>query len=403
MRRIAVIGGGAAGCFAAVEIARRCPEDEVTVFEAGHRLMSKLSVTGGGRCNITNDFNGIRDIREAYPRGGHLIRRALAEFSHTDCLEWFGREGVSFVTQSDHCIFPESQDAMQIVHTLENAMRREGVKIECSSAVTSIEEGFILHLRDSVREADVVLVTTGGGALGMLSPLNLRVENPVPSLFTFRLDDPALSSLMGTTVPETVLLIPGTRFRSSGILLVTDWGISGPATLKLSSYAARYLAESGYRAPLLINWTSETEEECRKWITQSCLSDRTLQNLHPDGISERLWTHILVRAGLKPTGRWRELGRNGINRLAAVITGDEYRISGRAAFKEEFVTCGGVSLDEINPSTMESKRFKGLFFAGEVLDIDAVTGGFNLQAAWSTAFCAARGIFNFSPPSSSYM
>lgn len=392
MPRIAVIGAGAAGCFAAVELARRCPGAEVTVYEAASEPMAKLSVTGGGRCNITNDFDGVDRLGSVYPRGEHLMRRVLGLFSQRDCLEWFGRLGLGFVTQDDHRVFPESGDARQVVSALEKAMRRAGVKVECSSRVESIEEGFVLHFTDRDREADIVLVTSGGGAVKMLGGLGLRIESPVPSLFTFKIKDDSLNALMGTTVRNTVLHLAGTKFRSGGGLLITDWGLSGPAVLKLSSYAARHLHQAVYRSTLVVNWTGETEEETRSWMEEARKSDKNLQNLHPAALSGRLWSHLLMRSSLDAGFKWREIGRTGLNRLVATIVSDSYDICGRAAFKEEFVTCGGVSLKEILVPEMESKRLKGLFFAGEVLDIDAVTGGFNLQAAWSTAFCAAEGI-----------
>lgn len=418
MMRIAVIGGGAAGCFCAVEMKRRLPEADVTVYEAGRRPMAKLAVTGGGRCNITNTFEGVGSLAKVYPRGDKFMKRALKRFGPDGLLRWFEVEGVRFVAQPDGCVFPESQDAMQIVRTLEKLMRRSGVRLVCGrrcvriapvSACLSEESpesvhggaasvsagGFVLEFSDGCREtADKVVLTAGGSSsvfLRTLLPDTVEIVPTVPSLFTFRIADEGLRTLMGTVVDSVSLSIAGTAFRSEGTLLITDWGLSGPATLKLSSYAARYLSEHEYSAPLLVNWTGMTESGAREWISEAALSNprRQLGGIHPSGLTARLWEHLLRRAGLKSEARWSDLAGRAVNRLAAVMTADQYRIIGRAAFKEEFVTCGGVSLSSVDLNTLECRSVPGLYFAGEVLDIDAITGGFNLQAAWSGGYVVA--------------
>lgn len=418
MMKIAVIGGGAAGCFCAVEMKRRLSEADVTVYEAGRRPMAKLAVTGGGRCNITNTFEGVGSLAKVYPRGDKFMKRALKRFGPDGLLRWFEAEGVRFVAQPDGCVFPESQDAMQIVRTLEKLMRRSGVRLVCGrrcvriapvSACLSEESpesvhggaasvsagGFVLEFSDGCREtADKVVLTAGGSSsafLRTLLPDTVEIVPTVPSLFTFRIADEGLRALMGTVVGSVSLSIAGTAFRSEGTLLITDWGLSGPATLKLSSYAARYLSEHEYSAPLLVNWTGMTESGAREWISEAALSNprRQLGGIHPSGLTARLWEHLLRRAGLKSEARWSDLAGRAVNRLAAVMTADQYRIIGRAAFKEEFVTCGGVSLSSVDLGTLECRSVPGLYCAGEVLDIDAVTGGFNLQAAWSCAYLVA--------------
>lgn len=418
MMRIAVIGGGAAGCFCAVEMKRRLPEADVTVYEAGRRPMAKLAVTGGGRCNITNTFEGVGSLAKVYPRGDKFMKRALKRFGPDGLLRWFEAEGVRFVAQPDGCVFPESQDAIQIVRTLEKLMRRSGVGLVCGrrcvriapvSACLSDESpesahgsaapvsagGFVLEFSDGCREtADKVVLTAGGSSsvfLRTLLPDTVEIVPTVPSLFTFRIADEGLRTLMGTVVDSVSLSIAGTAFRSEGTLLITDWGLSGPATLKLSSYAARYLSEHEYSAPLLVNWTGMTESGARECISEAALSNprRQLGGIHPSGLTARLWEHLLRRAGLKSEARWSDLAGRAVNRLAAVMTADQYRIIGRAAFKEEFVTCGGVSLSSVDLNTLECRSVPGLYFAGEVLDIDAITGGFNLQAAWSGGYVVA--------------
>ena len=392
--RVAVIGGGAAGCFAAIEIKRRDPDADVILLEAGPDTLAKVAVTGGGRCNLTNSFAHVDSLEKAYPRGFRLMKRALGTFSWNDTVRWFEKEGVRLVTQADDCVFPVSQDAMQIVRTLQNLMSRLGVEVRTGSAVVSIEPGFCCRLKsgDTVN-AERVIVTTGGSpkpsGLSFLDAFGLETIPPVPSLFTMRVGDRGLNALAGT-LAEVVLGIAGTPFRASGTLLLTDWGISGPAALKLSSYAARHLAEAGYSGTLLVNWLPSCDDAGAMLSSLISANPRKqLSTVHPEGLTARLWEHLLSKAGLRADIRCAETGSKGLSRLAQVLRADTYRLAGRVHFKEEFVTCGGVSLREIDPSTMESRRYPGLFFAGEVLDIDAVTGGFNLQAAWSTGYCAA--------------
>lgn len=325
------------------------------------------------------------------------MKRALAAFSHTDTMEWFESEGIPYVVQDDFCVFPESQDAMQIVRTLLSLMKRFGVSLITRCRITGISpcgNGFALRSEGRPDEiCDRVVVTTGGGALGLLEGLGLEIEKPAPSLYTLRIQNPSLNSLMGAVVEDAVLGLAGTRFRASGPLLLTDWGVSGPATLKLSSYAARYLADNSFKGTLIISWTgSATEQDVRSWISSSAASNprRLISSVHPESLSGRVWKHILDRCGLREDIRWSELGTKGAARLASTLTADSYPISGRCRFKEEFVTAGGVSLSEIDLSTCGSRKYPGLYFAGEVLDVDAITGGFNLQAAWSTAMSVAR-------------
>lgn len=408
--RIAVIGAGASGCFFAVEAKRRIPEAELTVYEAGRKPMAKLALTGGGRCNITNTFESVVSLSRVYPRGDKIMKRALKCFGPGDVLRWFEAEGVRFVSQPDGCVFPESQDAMQIVRTLERLMRqlgirvvcgRRAVRLHCTGAGSPADGGagaFVLEFSDGSREsADRVLLASGGSNAAFLRnmlPESVEIVPTVPSLFTFRVADEKLHALMGTVVENAVAGIAGTSFRSEGTLLITDWGFSGPAALKLSSYAARYLAEHGYEAPLIVNWCGCAEDGVRAWLADAAEGNprRQLDGVRPAGITTRLWEFLLTRAGVRPGMRWAELGAKGANRLASVLTADSYGICGRAAFKEEFVTCGGVALSSVDPGTLECRSVPGLYFAGEVLDIDAVTGGFNLQAAWSCAHVAASAL-----------
>lgn len=393
MLHVAIVGAGAAGCLCAAELGRLRPDARVDVYEAGPKPLAKVAITGGGRCNLTNSFEGIRNLAEAYPRGDRLMKRLLRVFSQDDAWQWFESAGVPLVLQEDHCVFPQSQDAMDVVRAL--LRRMEGANLLLRTPVSSVMPGSTGHLLVDGQPYDAVVVTTGGAPKGLplLDGLDLEWVPTVPSLFTFTIQDEALRALMGLVV-EASVSIPGTSFKAEGPLLITDWGLSGPAVLKLSSYAARHLHEAGYKAPLTVNWLAKSEDRVRT-ILQGLAAEnprKQVSNTPPEGLQARLWNHLIQRAGLRGDIRWAELGSKGLNRLVATLTQDAYAIAGKTKFREEFVTCGGVSLTNIDPSTLECKRHPGLYFAGEVLDIDAVTGGFNLQAAWTTGAVVARSI-----------
>ncbi|MBQ3767109.1 MAG: aminoacetone oxidase family FAD-binding enzyme [Bacteroidales bacterium] len=393
MKKIAVIGAGAAGCFCAAELRRRLPDARIDVFEAAPKPLAKVAITGGGRCNLTNSFEGINSLSEVYPRGERLMKRLLHCFSQEDTWRWFEAAGVPLVLQEDHCVFPRSQDAMDIVRALLHRM--EGVFLRLRTPVRSIQAGPEGGLLVDGETFDSVVVTTGGAPKGLplLEGLDLEWVPTVPSLFTLTIRDEAIRALMGLVV-EASVSIPGTAFKASGPLLITDWGLSGPAVLKLSSYAARHLAGSGYRAPLSVNWLNASEAEIRALLLDLAEANprKQVSNTPPAGLQARLWNHLTAKAELRPDIRWTELGSKGLNKLVNILTQDRYEIAGKTKFREEFVTCGGVALSNIDPSTLECKKYPGLYFAGEVLDIDAVTGGFNLQAAWTTGFVAAQSI-----------
>lgn len=437
-KKVAVIGGGAAGCFAAVNMKEMNPDLDVTVYEAGPELLAKVAVTGGGRCNLTNSFAEVRSIESVYPRGFRLMKRLLREFSNTDVCDWFEGRGVRLVTQSDQCVFPKSQQSSEIIETLVAGMKSAGVNVAVSHRLTSVldtdgnqQERYKL-LFDTGRGtekhqteiyADIVLITTGGSpkksGLSMLDGLGLEIIDPVPSLFSFNIGAPEalaeirrgrgvqvaltgtrkrdaeLSALMGIVTENVVTGLAGTKFRAEGPLLITDWGMSGPAVLKLSSYAAKYLAEQNYSAELMVNWAGKItvpELEAVLSSISSSAPQKMSANVGPDFLNNRLWTYLLHRAGIPANRRWAEIGSKGLNRIISTLTSDIYPVVGRNKFKGEFVTCGGVSLADIDPKTLESRQHPGLYFAGEVTDVDAVTGGFNLQAAWTMGWVAARAI-----------
>ncbi|MBR6591885.1 MAG: aminoacetone oxidase family FAD-binding enzyme [Prevotella sp.] len=432
---IAIIGGGAAGCFAAINIKRNYPEARVTVIESGRKLLAKVAITGGGRCNLTNSFRDIRSIAAAYPRGEKLMKRLLREFSHDDTMTWFEREGVRLVTQDDQCVFPKSQDAMEIVGTLTSLMRRLGVEVRTSCRVVKIEASlsgyevatltgcevaalsgsnklktskpYNLKTSEPVSPSgdygglqlifDRVIVTTGGSpklsGLDMLAPLNLDIVTPVPSLFSICLPNHPITELTGTVVEHASTTLVGTKLRAEGPLLITHWGMSGPAILKLSSYAARQLHDSGYKARISVNWLGNANEgEAMETIMELAIKNpaKQLASVYPQQFNSRLWTYLIKQSSLNPSQRWSELAKKSFNKLVNTLVNDQYLMDGKNRFKEEFVTCGGVALSNINPKTMECRNHPGLYFAGEVLDVDAITGGFNLQAAWSMAWVVSN-------------
>ena len=393
MMRIAIIGAGAAGCFCAAELRRRLPDASISVYEAGAKPLAKVAITGGGRCNLTNSFEGIRSLSEVYPRGERLMKRLLHHFSQEDAWRWFESAGVPLMLQDDHCVFPRSQDAMDIVRAL--LRRMDGVDLRLRTPVRSILPDSEGHLLVDGEPYEAVVVTTGGAPKGlpMLDALDLEWVPTVPSLFTFTIRDEGLRALMGLVVDASVS-IPGTSFKADGPLLITDWGLSGPAVLRLSSYAARHLSESGYKAPLSVGWLPSSETDTRALLLEIAASNprKQVTSTPPAGLQSRLWNFLVERAGLRSDLRWAEMGSKGLNRLVSTLTRDTYEIAGKTKFREEFVTCGGVALSNVDPSTLECKKHPGLYFAGEVLDIDAVTGGFNLQAAWTTGYVAAHAI-----------
>ena len=394
--KTAIIGGGAAGFFLGINLKEMCPEMEVTIFEKSKRVLAKVEISGGGRCNCTNFFAEVRDLSEVYPRGHRLMKRLMKGFSQEDAYEWFERHGVRLTTQDDQCVFPMSQDSHTIINCFLTEARRCGIEIRTETKIDSL---------DLLSGYDFIAVTTGGSpkaeGLRWLGDMGHELESPVPSLFTFQIADEALHALMGTVVEDVVTMIPGTKLRAQGPLLITHWGMSGPAILKLSSYGARLLADQQYRAPLAVNWTNRRDTEVMTMLDEIiiCSPQKQLKTISPCGLPSRLWTYLAEKClGERANGRWGSLNKKEMNRLVNLLSGgDSYQIAGRAAFKDEFVTCGGIALSAVNPSTLESRHVPHLFFAGEVLDIDGITGGFNFQAAWTTAYTVACAIRKFLP------
>lgn len=388
--KTAIVGGGAAGFFLAVNLKEMMPQMEVTILERSQHLLAKVAVSGGGRCNCTNSFAHVTDLSQVYPRGHRLMKHLFRQFDHRNAYQWFERHGVRLTTQADDCVFPATQDSHTIINCFLAEARRHHINICTSVKVCSLSD---------VAGYDFVGVCTGGSpraeGLQWLADAGHEIVPPVPSLFTLSIADGAFTSLMGTVVDSVQLMIPGTKMRAEGPLLITHWGVSGPAVLRLSSYAARHLSEAGYRVPLNVNWTGQKASDVMSVLCslQAQYPQKQLQTVRPCGLPARLWEYLLAKTlGQRATNRWQNLNAKELNRLVNVLTNDTYQTAGRATFRDEFVTCGGVALSCVNPVTLESRHVPRLFFAGEVLDIDGVTGGFNFQAAWTTAFAVAKAI-----------
>ena len=389
--KTAIVGGGAAGFFLANNLKEMMPQMDVTILERSQRVLAKVEVSGGGHCNCTNSFADVSDLSQVYPRGHRLLKRLFKQFDHRDAYQWFERHGVRLTTQDDQCVFPASQDSHTIINCFLGEARRHHIKIRSGARVEAVNSLF--------RDYDYVCVCTGGSprpeGLQWLADAGHEIVPPVPSLFTLSIADKAFCDLMGTVVEGVHVGIAGTKMRAEGPLLITHWGVSGPAVLRLSSYAARYLSEAAYQVPLTVNWTGLREPEVLEQLHDIALQHpiKQLSTVRPCGLPARLWEYLLKKTlGERSQGRWQGVNRKELNRLTNALVNDTYHTSGRAAFRDEFVTCGGIALSSVNPSTLESRHVPRLFFAGEVLDVDGVTGGFNFQAAWTTAFAVASAI-----------
>ncbi len=400
--RIGIIGGGAAGFFSAIAVKENYPEAKVVIIEKTRQLLSKVKISGGGRCNLTNACDP-QDLYQAYPRGGRSLKKAFNLFSNKDCVAWFESRNVPLVTQDDNCIFPISQDSQSIIDCFLKECKRLGIEIQVGLTVKSINMiGELFELDFDKNDVvsgcfDKLIVTTGGSpkrnGLDWLEALNHKIEDPIPSLFTFNMPNEAVTKLMGIVVENALVSLPGSKLKSEGPLLITHWGMSGPAILKLSAFGARILSEKNYEFKILVNWVNEVNFDLVIENLRAIEKEHTnkiLANYRPYGLPDRLWLFLLEKGNLSPQKRWGELGKKGINKLLNLLTNDEYSVKGKTTFRDEFVTCGGVSLKSVDMATMQSKKVKNLYFAGEVLDIDAITGGYNLQAAWSTGFLAGQ-------------
>jgi predicted Rossmann fold flavoprotein len=401
--RVVIVGGGAAGFFAAIASAEKLgAAGEVTIYEATAHPLAKVRVSGGGRCNVTHACFEPRELVKKYPRGGRELLGAFHRWQPRDTVAWFAERGVETKTEEDGRMFPITDDSATIADCLLRAAEQAGVRLVTSLGVRKVEAlaggGFWLTLTDGAEvRCERLIVATGGNRASagftIAAALGHTIEPLVPSLFTFHIDDARLIGLSGVAVENAAVSVPGTKLREGGPLLITHWGLSGPAVLKLSAWGAREMATRNYEFSLLVNWVPPhtrdslvrelagvREKNPRKQIT----------TWSPVPMPQRLWERWVTAAGIPATAPWTAVGNAALGALATQLTAAEFKVVGKSLFKDEFVTCGGVKLGEVDFRTMESRVCPGLHFAGEVLDIDGVTGGFNFQSAWTTGWLAGQ-------------
>lgn len=414
-KKLVVIGGGAAGIFCAVNAARQGVD--VVVLEKTGKLLSKVKVSGGGRCNVTHACFDIAEMAKRYPRGGHFVRKAFHRWFTTDTIEWFRLRGVDLKKEEDGRMFPVTDDSQTIIDCLMREVNAYGVKIRLHAEVVDIlpvtgatgvagvaadggsaASRFVVRLKDG-RElaADYVCVACGGypkaAMFDWISRLGHTVEAPVPSLFTFNMPGNTITTLMGVSVPEAQVKIVGSKLVERGPLLITHWGMSGPVVLRLSAWGARELAAGNYKFSIQVNWIPAFSEQSARERLQDMRQERPGQAVaarNVFGLPQRLWDYFLGQAGLRDGVRWADMPAKELNKLVSLLCAGTFEVAGKTTFKEEFVTAGGVKLSEVDPSTFQSRKMPGLFFAGEILDVDGVTGGFNFQHAWTSGWVAAE-------------
>ncbi len=401
--KVAIIGGGAAGFFAAIQVKTNYPKAAVTLLEKSKKCLAKVKVSGGGRCNVTNGCSTIRELVVGYPRGGRVLKKLFRAFDNYSTQQWFTDRGVALKTEPDNRVFPVSNQSQSIIDCLWKEVQRLGISVELGKGVKNIRElndgalQLIIKGEAAPRIFDKVIVATGGSpklsGFDWLADLGHHIEPPVPSLFTFNMPNETIPELMGVVAKNVLVHIQGTKLKTQGDLLVTHWGMSGPAILKLSALGARVLAEMQYHFKVQINWAAVSNqellrEELNDLATQH--AKKQLRNVRPYQLPERLWLFLLQKGGLNERKPWGELGKKGINKLVQLLGNDVYMVQGKTTFKEEFVTCGGISWESVDAKSLQSKVCQNLYFAGEVLDVDGITGGYNFQAAWTTGFVVGK-------------
>ncbi len=401
-QKVVVIGGGAAGFFAAINIKKNAPGCEVVILEKNNKLLSKVRISGGGRCNVTHNCFNNSELIKNYPRGEKELRQVFARFSVKDTIEWFRKEGVLLKTENDGRMFPVTDSSQTIIDLFLELAKKLNIRVQLQTevfAVSKTENNFQLKTSQGLLQCNKVICSSGGfpkaGAYDFIKNTGHSIVEPLPSLFTFNLPDEEIKKeLQGVAVPEARISIAGSKLRYAGPVLITHWGLSGPAVLKLSAFAAELFFRSGYEAQIIVNWLNKDQEEISSMLEQVQQEKKNSlpRNTPLPGMPARLWEFLCTEAELIEGRSWAETGKKQVHKLMNLLYASNYKMKGKSTFKEEFVTCGGVNLKEVDFRTMESKMVPGLFFCGEVLNIDAITGGFNFQAAWSTAFVCAGSV-----------
>ncbi len=406
-KKLIVVGGGASGFFCAVNAAQQNPELDVLILEKTNKLLSKVKVSGGGRCNVTHYSEAVNDMIDAYPRGKNFMKKSLYRFSSQDTQNWFLIRGVQLKVESDGRMFPESDKSQSIIDCLMQEAEKYNVDIRMQHEVLHInklESGFLLEVKHGMDaaekiHADFICIATGGfskeAGFDWLKELGIDIEPPVPSLFTFNILDNKLHQLMGVASADTIVKIPTLKLQERGPVLITHWGLSGPAVLKMSSRAAKELHELDYTFEVSVNWAPEFHESTMLELIKTKrieIARQLVGNKNPFDIPGRLWNYLLEKSAIKPDTSWANIPSAASNLLAKHICNDVYNVKGKTTFKEEFVTAGGVKVDAIHQATLESKLIPGLYFSGEVLNVDGITGGYNFQHAWSSGWIVAEDI-----------
>ncbi|MFT3946565.1 MAG: NAD(P)/FAD-dependent oxidoreductase [Agriterribacter sp.] len=408
-KHLVVIGGGAAGFFTAVNAAAMNAGLKVTILEKSSKVLAKVRVSGGGRCNVTHACFDINEMIRRYPRGANFLKKAFHHFFTTDTIQWFEERGVKLKTEADGRMFPVSNTSETIISCLIKEVNKNGVEIKMNADARKIivnnsdneaKASFDIHLaNDNIVHAEYLCIACGGYPKAVqfdwLKELGHTVAIPVPSLFTFNMPDNAITNLMGISVEKVIVKIKGTKLSGEGPLLITHWGMSGPAILKLSAWGARELADIQYNFSVTVNWLPEFNEQTlrKKWnVLRQQYGAQKIYSRNPFGLPARLWAYLLEESKIQAEQRWSDITALQQQLLMQYLTAHHFDVKGKTTFKEEFVTCGGVSLNEIDVNTMQSKKIPGLFFAGEVIDVDGITGGFNFQNAWTTGWIAAKAI-----------
>ena len=402
-KRLIVIGGGAAGFFCAANAARLNPALEVIILEKSNKLLSKVKVSGGGRCNVTHACYSIADMIKKYPRGSAFLKKAFHHFFTNDTIAWFKERGVVLKTETDGRMFPVTDNSQTIIDCLMNDANKYAVEVRMNQEVKGIysNEGKwnLLMKDDTVLPADFICIASGGYPkilqYSWLKKSEHSIEEPVPSLFTFNMPGNPVTALMGVSVENVSVKIVGSKLTEEGPLLITHWGMSGPAILKLSAWGAREFATGNYEFTILINWIPDFNENSLREKIQKLrfeLASQKIINRNPFGLPNRLWEYLLIQSGVQADLRWADLPAKEQNKLIKNLCANEYAVKGKTTFKEEFVTSGGIQLNEIDFNTMQSKKHPALFFAGEIINVDGITGGYNFQNAWTTGWIAAKAI-----------
>jgi predicted Rossmann fold flavoprotein len=402
-KQLVVIGGGAAGFFCAVNAARLNPALKVIIIEKTGKLLGKVKVSGGGRCNVTHACFSITDMVKKYPRGGAFLKKAFHHFFTTDTIQWFAQRGVGLKTEADGRMFPVTDSSETIIDCLIKEANRHNVGILMNREAEEVNfknNNWQINFKNAAPvNADYLCIASGGypkiSQFEWLQKTNHFIEPPVPSLFTFNIPNNSITQLMGVSTENTVIKISGTKLISEGPLLITHWGVSGPAVLKLSAWAAIELAKKNWHCTIMINWLPQYNENLLREKIQQLrfnIAAQKINNRNPFNLPARLWEYLLLQSSIAPHLRWADLPAKEQNRLIKNLCAQEFEVKGKTTFKEEFVTAGGIDTGDVDVNTMQSKKQPGLFFAGEVLNADGVTGGFNFQNAWTTGFIAAKAI-----------